>query len=44
MAIIRLAAIAGLAGFTAFFWLDRLGGMLGAKRDPTIEPLGTLAA
>jgi len=28
MAIIRLAAIAGLAGFTAFFWLDRLGGML----------------
>lgn len=28
MAIIRLAALAGLAGFTAFFWLDRLGGML----------------
>lgn len=30
MAIIRLAAVAGLAGFTAFFWLDRLGGMLAA--------------
>ena len=28
MAIIRLAAVAGLAGFTAFFWLDKLGGML----------------
>jgi PPP family 3-phenylpropionic acid transporter len=28
MAIIRLAALAGLAGFTAFFWLDRLPGML----------------
>ncbi|WP_153145961.1 MFS transporter [Dechloromonas sp. H13] len=28
MAIVRLAAVAGLAGFTAFFWLDRLGGML----------------
>jgi PPP family 3-phenylpropionic acid transporter len=26
--IIRLAALAGLAGFTAFFWLDKLGGML----------------
>jgi len=28
MLIIRLAAVAGLAGFTAFFWLDKLGGML----------------
>jgi PPP family 3-phenylpropionic acid transporter len=28
MAIVRLAALAGLAGFTAFFWLDRLPGML----------------
>ena len=28
MAIIRLAALAGLAGFTAFFWLDKLPGML----------------
>lgn len=30
LAIIRFAAVAGLAGFTAFFWLDRLGGMLAA--------------
>jgi len=30
MAIVRLAAVAGLAGFTAFFWLERLGGMLAA--------------
>jgi PPP family 3-phenylpropionic acid transporter len=28
MVIIRLAALAGLAGFTAFFWLDKLPGML----------------
>jgi PPP family 3-phenylpropionic acid transporter len=28
LAIIRLAAAIGLAGFTAFFWLDRLPGML----------------
>lgn len=28
MAIIRLAAAIGLAGFTAFFWLDKLPGML----------------
>jgi len=28
MFIIRLAALAGLAGFTAFFWLDKLPGML----------------
>jgi len=28
LVIIRLAALAGLAGFTAFFWLDKLGGML----------------
>lgn len=28
MAIIRLAALIGLAGFTAFFWLDKLPGML----------------
>ncbi|MGB8251520.1 MAG: MFS transporter [Azonexus sp.] len=28
MLIIRLAALAGLAGFTAFFWLDKLPGML----------------
>jgi PPP family 3-phenylpropionic acid transporter len=28
MAIIRLAALAGLAGFSAFFWLDKLPGML----------------
>ncbi len=28
MVIIRFAAFAGLAGFTAFFWLDRLGTML----------------
>lgn len=28
MAIIRLAAVIGLAGFTAFFWLDKLPGML----------------
>ena len=28
MAIIRLAALAGLGGFTAFFWLDKLPGML----------------
>ena len=27
-AIIRLAAVIGLAGFTAFFWLDKLSGML----------------
>ncbi|MCH2219319.1 MAG: MFS transporter, partial [Dechloromonas sp.] len=26
--IIRLAGVIGLAGFTAFFWLDRLPGML----------------
>jgi MFS transporter, PPP family, 3-phenylpropionic acid transporter len=26
--IIRLAAVIGLAGFTAFFWLDKLGSML----------------
>jgi len=30
LVIIRLAALAGLAGFTAFFWLDKLGGMLAA--------------
>ena len=30
MVIIRLAAFAGLAGFTAFFWLDKLAGMLAA--------------
>lgn len=30
LAIIRFAAVAGLAGFTAFFWLDRLDGMLAA--------------
>lgn len=28
MVIIRLAALIGLAGFTAFFWLDKLPGML----------------
>jgi MFS transporter, PPP family, 3-phenylpropionic acid transporter len=28
MAIVRLAALIGLAGFTAFFWLDKLPGML----------------
>jgi PPP family 3-phenylpropionic acid transporter len=28
MAIIRLAGAIGLAGFTAFFWLDKLPGML----------------
>jgi len=28
LAIVRLAALAGLAGFTAFFWLDKLPGML----------------
>ena len=28
MAIIRLAAFIGLAGFSAFFWLDKLTGML----------------
>ena len=28
LVIIRLAALAGLAGFTAFFWLDKFGGML----------------
>src|SRR5574343_107544 len=28
MAIIRLAGGVGLAGFTAFFWLDKLPGML----------------
>jgi len=28
MAIIRLAAAIGLAGFSAFFWLDQLPGML----------------
>src|SRR5512133_820566 len=28
MVIIRLAGAAGLAGFLAFFWLDRLAGML----------------
>lgn len=28
MAIIRLAAAIGLAGFSAFFWLDKLPGML----------------
>jgi len=28
LAIIRLAAIIGLAGFSAFFWLDKLPGML----------------
>ena len=28
MAIIRIAALAGLAGFSAFFWLDELLGML----------------
>jgi len=28
MAIIRLAGAIGLAGFSAFFWLDRLPGML----------------
>lgn len=28
MAIIRLAGVIALAGFTAFFWLDRLPGML----------------
>jgi PPP family 3-phenylpropionic acid transporter len=28
LAIIRLAAAIGLAGFTAFFWLDKLPGML----------------
>lgn len=30
LAIIRLAGLIGLAGFCAFFWLDRLPGMLGA--------------
>jgi len=28
MAIIRLAGVIALAGFTAFFWLDKLAGML----------------
>lgn len=28
LAIVRLAGAISLAGFTAFFWLDRLGGML----------------
>lgn len=28
LAIVRLAGLVGLAGFTAFFWLDRLPGML----------------
>jgi len=28
VAIVRLAGAISLAGFTAFFWLDRLGGML----------------
>ncbi len=28
MAIIRFAGVAALAGFTAFFWLDKLPGML----------------
>ena len=28
LAIVRLAGFVGLAGFTAFFWLDRLPGML----------------
>lgn len=28
LAIVRLAALVGLAGFLAFFWLDRLPGML----------------
>lgn len=28
VAIIRLAALIALAGFTAFFWLDKLSGML----------------
>ncbi len=30
VSIVRLAALLGLAGFSAFFWLDRLPGMLAA--------------